>query len=213
MHPKIPSLHILYLIQLFSINITGGEKSAGIVPTVNKFVKIAFKDLSNPFQDWDFRLYSELPDEAAQAVNWARTVLIFHISVFVFAFSINQPVLALLISGSRFIGGWLFYFASSPQHCGLKTDTTDYRKCVRSITLDPFTEFIYWNMNWHLEHHMYTSVPCYNLKKLHRLISNECPNPKNLLGAWKEMRYIFRKQLEDPKYEFDIPVPTLVNTR
>ena len=59
---------------------------------------------------------------------------------------------------------------------------------------------------------MYTSVPCYNLKKLHRLIYNECPKPQNLLGAWKEMRYIFRKQLEDPKYEFDIPVPTLVNT-
>ena len=140
-HPKIPSLHILYLIQLFSINITGGEKSAGIVPTVNKFAKIAFKDLSNPFQDWDFRLYSELPDEAAQAVNWARTVLIFHLAVTVFAFSINQPVLALIISGSRFIGGWLFYFASSPQHCGLQTDTSDYRKCVRSITLDSFTEY------------------------------------------------------------------------
>ena len=211
-HPKIPSLHILYLIQLFSINITGGEKSAGIVPTVNKFVKIAFKDLSNPFQDWDFRLYSELPDEAAQAVNWARTVLIFHLAVIVFAFSINQPVLALIISGSRFIGGWLFYFASSPQHCGLQTDTSDYRKCVRSITLDPFTEFIYWNMNWHLEHHMYTSVPCYNLKKLHRLISNECPKPKNLIGAWKEMRYIFRKQLENPKYEFDTPFSSLSNT-
>ena len=211
-HPKIPSLHILYLIQLFSINITGGEKSAGIVPTVNKFVKIAFKDLSNPFQDWDFRLYSELPDEAAKAVKWARTVLIFHLAVIVFAFSINQPVLALIISGSRFIGGWLFYFASSPQHCGLQTDTSDYRKCVRSITLDPFTEFIYWNMNWHLEHHMYTSVPCYNLKKLHRLISNECPKPKNLIGAWKEMRYIFRKQLENPKYEFDTPFPSLSNT-
>ena len=211
-HPKIPSLHILYLIQLFSINITGGEKSAGIVPTVNKFVKIAFKDLSNPFQDWDFRLYSELPDEAAQAVNWARTVLIFHLAVIVFAFSINQPVLALIISGSRFIGGWLFYFASSPQHCGLQTDTSDYRKCVRSITLDPFTEFIYWNMNWHLEHHMYTSVPCYNLKKLHRLISDESPKPKNLVGAWKEMRYIFRKQLENPKYEFDTPFPSLSNT-
>ena len=68
-------------------------------------------------------------------------------------------------------------------------------------------------MNWHLEDHMYTSVPCYNLKKLHRLIYNESPESKNLLGAWKEMRYIFRKQLEDPKYEFDIPVPTLVNTR
>ena len=202
-HPKIPSLNILYLIQLFSFNFTGGEKSAGVIPTVKSFVKIALGDLSNPFQGWDHRLYSKSPDKSIKATMWARKVIIFHIFVAIISFLLNQPILILIITGTRFIGGWLFYFASSPQHCGLKTDSTDFRKSVRSITLDPFTEFIYWNMNWHLEHHMYTSVPCYNLKKLHRLIAEQCPKPKTLLGAWIEMRTIYSKQLKDPSYEYD----------
>ena len=210
-HPKKPSLNIFYLIQLFSINITGGEKSSGLLPTVKSFVKIAFNNLKNPFNDWDFRLYAELPNEAKNAVIWGRTVLIFHIIVILISFSIKQPILALIISGHRFIANWLYYFVGTPMHCGLRTNVPDFRKSVRSITLDPISEFLYWNMNWHLEHHMYASVPCYNLKKLHKLISNECPKPKNLFGAWKEMREIFREQQNNSKYEYDVPVPHSTN--
>ena len=210
-HPKIPSLNIFYLIQLFSINITGGEKSYGFVPTVSNFVKIAFNNLNNPFNDWDFRLYAELKNEGEKAVIWARTVLIFHIFVLIVSFSINQPILALIISGHRFIGNGLYYFVGTPMHCGLRTNVPDFRKCVRSITLEPISEFLYWNMNWHLEHHMYASIPCYNLKKIHRLISNECPKPKNIFGAWKEMREIYSKQQKDSKYEFDTHVPSTTN--
>jgi fatty acid desaturase len=167
--------------------------------------------LNNPFNDWDYRLYAELPDEGKKAVIWARTVLAFHIFVIIFAFSIKQPILALMISGHRFIGNWLYYFVGTPMHCGLRTNVPDFRKCVRSITLDPISEFLYWNMNWHLEHHMYASVPCYNLKKLHRLISNECPKPKNLFGTWKEMREIYSQQRKSSKYEYDTPVPSTTN--
>ena len=160
-HPKIPSLHILYLIQLFSVNIFGGEKSYGFLPTVNNLLKIALNNLKNPFNGWDIRLYAELKKEGEKAVIWARTVLIFHLFVLIFSFSINHPILALIISGHRFIANWLNYFVGTPMHCGLRTNVPDFRKCVRSITLDPISGFLYWNMNWHLEHHMYASIPCY----------------------------------------------------
>ena len=29
--------------------------------------------------------------------------------------------------------------------------------------------FWYWHMNFHIEHHMYAAVPCYNLEKLHNV--------------------------------------------
>ena len=48
---------------------------------------------------------------------------------------------------------------------------------------------------------MYASIPCYNLKKIHRLISNDCTKPKNIIGAWKEIREIYRKQQKDLKYD------------
>ena len=54
---------------------------------------------------------------------------------------------------------------------------------------------------------MYTSVPCYNLKKLHHVISYDMPEPRSLWGAWVEMRKAWKKQKTEPNYEFDTPVP------
>jgi len=49
-------------------------------------------------------------------------------------------------------------------------------------------------MNWHLEHHMYAGVPCYNLKKLNSEIKDDLPVPRTLFGAWKEMRETWNRQ-------------------
>ena len=92
-------------------------------------------------------------------------------------------------------------------HCGLRSNVNDFRKCTRSITLDPLSEFLYWRMNWHLEHHMFAGVPCYNLKKLHKLVADDMPKVRTLIGAWREMMEIARKQQVDPTFEFDTPVP------
>jgi fatty acid desaturase len=78
---------------------------------------------------------------------------------------------------------------------------------VRTITLDPFSQFLYWRMNWHLEHHMFAAIPCYNLKRLHRTVALDMPKPRTLLGAWKEMRQTWKRQQKDPAYQFDTPLP------
>ena len=117
-------------------------------------------------------------------------------------------VLLLLVSTSAFVGNWWRYFVGLTQHCGLSDDVPDFRKCVRSITLDPLSEFLYWRMNWHTEHHMYAGVPCYNLKKLYRVIADDIPKPRTLCGAWQEMREIWLRQQTDPNYQFDTPLPS-----
>ncbi len=94
-------------------------------------------------------------------------------------------------------------------HCGLQSEVSDFRKCVRTITLDPLSEFLYWHMNWHLEHHMYAGVPCYNLDALHRAIADDMPEPRTLIGAWREMRKIWRHQQIDPDHTYDTPLPSL----
>ena len=75
------------------------------------------------------------------------------------------------------------------------------------MTLNPLAEFIYWRMNWHIEHHMYAGVPCYNLKKLAREIADDMPKPRTLVGTWREMRETWRRQQSDPDYQFDTPLP------
>ena len=92
-------------------------------------------------------------------------------------------------------------------HTGLMQNVPDIRLNTRSNTLDPISEFLYWHMNWHIEHHMYPGVPCYNLKKLHEATKEDMPQPRTLIGAWREVHAIWRKQQEDPNYEFETPLP------
>jgi len=66
-------------------------------------------------------------------------------------------------------------------------------------------------MNWHLEHHMFAGVPCYNLEKLHKLETYYMPKVIKLIGAWREMMEIAQKQKADPSFEFDTPVPPKKN--
>jgi fatty acid desaturase len=92
-------------------------------------------------------------------------------------------------------------------HTGLMDNVPDFRKCVRTIKLDPLSHFLYWRMNYHTEHHMYAAVPCYNLRKLHKTVGSHMPKPKGLIGAWKEMRDTWKKQQTDPDYQYNTPVP------
>ena len=205
--PVKPSLRALYLLQLFTVNITGGYQSRGLLPTLKNFIEIALNRFDNPFNSWGRELYEGHAEERMKAVRWARWTLFFHAAVIIASIAIGEPILAVLISGSVFIANWHRYFVGVPMHCGLCSNVPDFRKCVRTITLDPLSEFLYWHMNWHLEHHMYAAVPCYNLKKLHQTVATDMPEPRTLIGAWREMRATWKRQQVEPDYEYDTPVP------
>ena len=206
--PEEPSLRPLYLLQLFTVNIAGGYQSRGLVPNVRQFANVALDRFDNPFNYWGRELYEGFPKQRKRAANWARLVLGLHGAVIVLSFAVGEPVLAVIVSGSPFIANWLRYFVGATQHCGLRSNVPDFRKCCRSVALDPVTEFLYWHMNWHLEHHMFAAVPCYNLKKLHRAVREDMPRPRTLVGAWREMRETWKRQRVEPGYAFDTPVPT-----
>ncbi|MGA0192649.1 MAG: fatty acid desaturase [bacterium] len=205
--PKTPSLKFLYLLQLFTFNITGGFESRGLFPTMRGLFRVAADRMEQPYNEWGTELYAEFPEERLKAVHWARYLIAVHLSFAVFAMLIGYPILILIVSLHPFIGNWLRYFVGAPMHCGLRSDVSDFRKCVRTITLDPISEFLYWHMNWHLEHHMFAAVPCYNLKKLYEAVAEDMPKPRTLIGSWKEMLEVVKQQEADPAYEFDTPVP------
>lgn len=60
---------------------------------------------------------------------------------------------------------------------------------------------------------MFAGIPCYNLKKLHQIVAEDMPKPRTLIGAWKEMLEIKRRQEIDPSYEYDTPVPLADSTK
>ena len=205
--PKTPSLKFLYLLQLFTFNITGGFESRGLFPTMRGLFRVAADRMEQPYNEWGTELYAEFPEERLKAVHWARYLIAVHLSFAVFAVLIGYPILILIVSLHPFMGNWLRYFVGAPMHCGLRSDVSDFRKCVRTITLDPISEFLYWHMNWHLEHHMFAAVPCYNLKKLYEAVAEDMPQPRTLISSWQEMLEVVKQQEADPAFEFDTPVP------
>ena len=60
-------------------------------------------------------------------------------------------------------------------------------------------------MEYHLEHHMYPMVPAYNLKKLHKVIKDQIPKPKNgFIDAYKEILPVIFKQVKNPNYKLKV---------
>ena len=62
-------------------------------------------------------------------------------------------------------------------------------------------------MEYHIEHHMFAGIPCYNLKKLYYEIADDMPQPRTLREAWQEMRETWNRQKTEPDYQFDTPLP------
>ena len=140
-------------------------------------------------------------------MNWARFVLLFHIATTVVCFAFGLWIIPVLLSVAPFIANWHAYLIGCPMHAGLRTDASDFRLSVRTITLPSLSEFLYWHMNWHLEHHMFAAVPCYNLKTLHHTVAGDMPKPRSWLGSWVEMRRAWHQQKAQPDYAFETPLP------
>jgi len=208
--PQFTIFTPLHVLQILTINFLGGPMTSGMFPIIGGTIKTAFGGFGRSVvtEEWSRALYGVHAGERAKAVRWARLLLLFHGGVIVVAIATQFWALPLVLTFQQFTANWLKLLVGMPMHGGLRSNVPDFRKCVRTITLNPIAEFLYWRMNWHLEHHMYAAVPCYNLKKLHQLVADDMPEPRTLLGAWREMAETRRQQKIDPSYEYDTPVPT-----
>ena len=212
--PLHPSVGPTFLPQLFTVNlITRPGRvfgKGGLVSTVVLTTMTAlgiFGSTKAPVREWIRALHMDQPAEGRKSRWWARVQILFHGAVVAAGVGSGLWVLPVVVSAAPFIANWLSYFLGMTQHCGLRDNLPDFRKSTRSIVVGPLATFLYWRMNWHIEHHMYAGVPCYNLAKLAREIAADMPEPRTLLSAWREMRTTWIRQQTEPGYQFDTPVP------
>jgi fatty acid desaturase len=124
-----------------------------------------------------------------KVINAARTILLGHLALGTIFASTGLWQLVLLVDLAAFIGNGLPNLLASAQHCGMKLNTLDYRENSRTVLLNPVLAFFYWNMNYHVEHHMYPGVPCYHLPRLRKLIEADLgPATLGLCGIVRAMR-------------------------
>jgi fatty acid desaturase len=105
-------------------------------------------------------------------------------------------------------GGWFVILVGLTQHAGLAEDVLDHRLNTRTVYMNPVFRFLYWNMNYHIEHHMFPTVPYHALPKLHAAMKTDTPPPyPNILAAYREIVPTLARQVKDPAYHVVRPLP------
>ena len=140
--------------------------------------------------------------------NWARFLIVAHtILVCIFIATGHWFLILVFTFGTQYCS-WLGFLTGLPQHFGLSANTPDFRLSTRTFTCSPVTAFYYWNMQYHLEHHMYPAVPFHNLGKLRKVIEHDLPPAiHGLLPTWRQLLQIRRDAIADPGYQFFPKIP------
>jgi fatty acid desaturase len=157
---------------------------------------------------WQLILFPKSDTAGRRRLIWAaRFTILGHAAIIAVSAVTGLWQLAVVTSFARFYAGWLQWLCNNTQHIGLQDNVPDFRLCCRTIRLNPFLQFLYFHMNYHTEHHMYASVPCYHLARLRREIVRDMPPAPRLLPAWAQIIGILRKQKSDPEYRYAMPIP------
>ncbi|MBY3595397.1 fatty acid desaturase family protein [Rhizobium bangladeshense] len=153
--------------------------------------------------------------EWRKAVFWARV----HMAIYAAAVLSSMGMLMagagwkatiplLLIGGPRIYGCWHMVMTGLLQHGGLAEDVLDHRLNSRTVYMNPISRFIYWNMGYHVEHHMFPMVPYHALARLHEVIKHDLP-PANtsIWDGYREMFQAIMRQRREPGYYLKRTLP------
>ena len=182
---------------------------------------LAFFDVLGAFRSMKILLRNAAgnlsPDEKdyIPASEWPRTIFAARVHMAIYAATIVTALalgsfLPLMLIGlPRIYGCWHMVLCGHLQHAGLADNVLDHRLNSRTVYMNPISRYIYWNMNYHVEHHMFPMVPYHALPRLHALIKHDLPPPNtSILDAYREVIASLRQQKIDPAYAHRKVLPT-----
>ena len=125
-----------------------------------------------------------------------------------------QSWLPLLFFGlPRLYGGWLHQLLALTQHAGMAEDAADHRLNTRTLHINPVFRFLYMNMNYHLEHHIYPTVPYHALPALHERLKAQMPPAfPSVVAAYRELVPTLLRQTRDSDHHVTPDLPAAVGT-
>ena len=142
----------------------------------------------------------------------ARIYVFSYAGVIALAIGTHSILPLMFIGLPPLYGTWLMLVYGTTQHAGLAENVLDHRLNCRTVYMDPINRFLYWNMNYHVEHHMFPLVPYHALPRLHAIIKADCPPPyTGIVDAWREIIPAVLRQVKDPAYfvKRKLPTPTI----
>ncbi len=140
--------------------------------------------------------------EWGRIVVEARILLAIHAGLFALALYLRSwlPLMYVGLLPSMY-GAWLGHLFSLTQHAGLAENVLDHRLNSRTVHMNPVFRFLYWNMNYHVEHHMFPMVPYHALPRLHEIVRSDLPKPcAGTIEAFSEIISTLVHQLKEPRW-------------
>ena len=146
--------------------------------------------------------------EQPKAIRAARVHIAIYLLTIALAFYSRSWLPLMLLGLPRIYGCWHMLLTGILQHGGLADNVTDHRLNSRTVYMNPISRFLYWNMNYHVEHHMFPMVPFHALPRLHELIKHDLPEPNpSIWHAYREMVPVLLRQLKNEEYYLKRELP------
>ena len=146
--------------------------------------------------------------ERTKVVRMSRLFVLLIVAVPVLAVATGSWLPVVLMVTPRFWGGFLAQVFSITQHAGMEENVSDHRLSTRTVMFNPLFRFLYINMNYHVEHHMFPMVPFHALPKLHEQIKDQClPPSPSVVAAWREFIPVMIKHGTDETYSVSRVLP------
>lgn len=147
--------------------------------------------------------------EYGKVILRARIYVLIYASVIGSAIYFSTWLPLFYIGFPNLYGSWLMVIYGLTQHAGLAENVLDHRLNCRTVYMNFVNRYLYWNMNYHVEHHMFPLVPYHNLPRLHELVKDDMPTPyTGLADAYNEIIPTVIQQVNDPAYYVKRKIPT-----
>ena len=127
--------------------------------------------------------------------NGARAVIVGQALLIATCLWLGSPFLAAALTLAPFCMTFVNRTLAALQHFDLRASGVpgDYESSTRTVILGPVAGFFYADMNYHIEHHHFPSIPHYNLRKAHAAVTAR-RRPLHLeRGYWRGLRLLARK--------------------
>lgn len=172
---KVPSTRLQYYLRFVDFQ--------GYL--VGKFKKLWFCACGNPVDysstGWQLPVTPGDPNKVGTPAYRLKTEARYQLVgtfLLLVAFAKLAGPTALLLTWivPAIVGPGPLYFCQIHEHANAALDPNDGLSNTRTTITNPLVSFVMWNMSYHAEHHLYTTLPFHALPKAHELLKDKLSN-------------------------------------
>jgi len=144
---------------------------------IGYFIWITRILIANARGDFSDQVKNFTPASELPKLKWGARGLLLIYTAITAAILLGADFLFWYLLLPRILGNPVLFLYTIIQHVDMEEDQLDLRRSTRSFRTNGFSRFLYMNMNYHVEHHMYPTVPFHALPALGEAVKDQLPEP------------------------------------